>query len=161
MLIKSKGRVRLEWKLLDAVIHFIYRDCCIVLQKTDWTLFFNTVLQHLDYEDGSLKNVTITVENEIPYYSCKVQSRSSSASASASSLWKVSYTGGATGATMTETALSLSTYNMTVIVEDVNDSPVFDEPNKAVKLKENVKAGQWLAKFTAKDPDITSANTVK
>lgn len=116
---------------------------------------FNIVLQHLDYEDGSLKNVTITVKNEIPYHSCKVQSRSTSG------LWKVTYTAGATGSTVTETALSLSTYHMTVIVEDVNDSPIFDEPKKAVKLKENVKAGKWLAKFIAKDPDITSANTVK
>lgn len=112
-------------------------------------------MQRLDYEESSVKNVTITVENEIPYYSCKVQSRSTSG------LWKVTYIGGATGATMTEAKLSLSTYRLAVIVEDVNDSPIFNEANKSVRFKENVKAGQWLTQFTAKDPDITSGNTVK
>ncbi|XP_026224555.1 cadherin-like protein 26 isoform X2 [Anabas testudineus] len=102
------------------------------------------VVKHLDYEQGHLKNLTVTVENEIPYYLCKVISRTNSR------LWEVTVTSG----TMSDKAPSLSTYHMTVIVEDVNEPPIFNQPNKKVQLKENIGAGYWLEKFTAKDPDV-------
>lgn len=81
-------------------------------------------------------------------------------SRSATGLWKVVTNSGTTisDATGTET-LRLSTVQVTVTVEDVNESPIFDKPNKKVKLGENVKAGQYLETFTARDPDVTSANT--
>ncbi|XP_044068451.1 cadherin-2 isoform X2 [Siniperca chuatsi] len=108
------------------------------------------VEKHLDYEDGPLKNVTISVENEIPYHTCKVVSRRTTG------LWEVvTMSGGATG---TET-LGLSTRRLTVTVEDVNEPPVFDKPNKQVTLGENVEPGQYLETFTARDPDVTSENT--
>ncbi|XP_070824608.1 cadherin-like protein 26 [Chaetodon trifascialis] len=107
----------------------------------------------LDYEESPLKNITITVENEIPYHSCKVVSRT------ASGLWKVVTTSGSTtDATGAET-LGQSTYQMTVTVEDVNEPPIFDKPNKQVSLGENVKAGQYLETFTARDGDTTNENT--
>ncbi|KAF1390274.1 hypothetical protein PFLUV_G00056370 [Perca fluviatilis] len=118
------------------------------------------VEKHLDYEDSPLKNVTISVENEIPSGVCKVVRRHTTG------LWEVvtidsATTGGATigGATGTETH-SLSTCLVTVIVENVNEPPIFDVPNKKVTLVENVKVGHYLVKFTARDPDITSANTL-
>ncbi|TDH10364.1 hypothetical protein EPR50_G00074270 [Perca flavescens] len=118
------------------------------------------VEKHLDYEDSPLKNVTISVENEIPSGVCKVVRRHTTG------LWQVvtidsATIGGATivGATVTETH-SLSTCLVTVIVENVNEPPIFDVPNKKVTLVENVKVGHYLVTFTARDPDVTSANTL-
>uniref|UniRef100_A0A8P4G384 Cadherin domain-containing protein n=1 Tax=Dicentrarchus labrax TaxID=13489 RepID=A0A8P4G384_DICLA len=108
----------------------------------------------LNYEDTPLKNLTISVENEIPYHSCKVVKRTSTG------LWVITdgvTIGSATGAT--GATLSLSIRQVTVTVVDVNDPPIFDKPNQHVKLSENVAPGQYLVTFTAKDPDIASANT--
>ncbi|XP_035511826.1 cadherin-2-like [Morone saxatilis] len=112
----------------------------------------------LNYEDSPLKNLTISVENEIPYHSCKVVKRESNKF----SLWEIVITGGATISSATGatgTTLSLSTRQVTVTVVDVNDPPIFDKPNQHVKLSENVTAGHYLVTFTAKDPDIASGNT--
>ncbi|KAK2851634.1 hypothetical protein Q5P01_007910 [Channa striata] len=118
------------------------------------------VQKHLNYEDGPLKNVSISVENEIPYHLCKVKERT------ATGLWTV-ITSSSTRTTETisstsgtEWATSLSTYNVAVIVEDVNEPPVFKEPNKAVTLVENMEVGHYLTTLQAKDPDVSSANTV-
>lgn len=99
--------------------------------------------------------MTISVENEIPFGICKVVRRHTTG------LWEVVTIGGATigGATGTETH-SLSTCLVTVIVENVNEPPIFDAPNKQVTLVENVKVGHYLVTFTARDPDVTSANTL-
>ncbi|XP_078026023.1 cadherin-like protein 26 isoform X1 [Epinephelus lanceolatus] len=105
------------------------------------------VKKHLNYEDSSLRTLTISVENEIPYQTCKVVSRSSS-------LWKVETIG---GETVTETT-RLSTRQVTVTVEDVNEAPIFKPPNKMVSVAENGDVGQYLWTSTAKDPDAT--NTV-
>ncbi|CAK6957487.1 cadherin-2-like [Scomber scombrus] len=108
----------------------------------------------LNYEDSPQKNVTVVVENDIPYYSCEVVSRSTT------SLWKVvtfsASTGGSSGTGETR---SLSIYHMTVTVEDVNEAPVFNKRNKQVTLVENVAVGQYMETFTARDPDVKSANT--
>ncbi|XP_053173964.1 cadherin-2-like [Scomber japonicus] len=107
----------------------------------------------LDYEDSPLKNVTVVVENDMPYFSCNVVSRSTTG------LWKVATFSASTGSSGTGETLSLSYYHMTVTVEDVNEGPVFDQSNKQVTLVENVAVGQYLETFTAKDPDVKSANT--
>ncbi|KAM3618600.1 uncharacterized protein V6R79_022190 [Siganus canaliculatus] len=113
------------------------------------------VQKHLDYENDPVKNITISVENVIPYHSCTVVSRSSSG------LWKV-VTGSGTPASVVTEAETVggSIIHVTVIVEDVNDSPIFDKSNTQVMLTENTDAGQHLATFTARDPDVNSANTV-
>lgn len=117
-------------------------------------LMFTVLLsQPLDYEDSPLKNVTISVENEIPYHTCEVVSRSTTG------LWKVVRTSGATIGGTTGFGKSSRTYRVTVTVEDVNDPPIFDKPNEKVTLGENTEAGQTLVTFTARDPDIASANT--
>ncbi|KAM8753733.1 cadherin-like protein 26 [Acanthopagrus schlegelii] len=122
------------------------------------------VEKSLDYEDGPLKNVTIIVENEIPYHLCKVVSRSSTG------LWKVVTTGAAgigagvvnagVAGGMTGTGISaLSVQLVTVAVDDVNEAPIFDKSHKEVTLGENVAAGRYLETFTARDPDVAGANT--
>ncbi|XP_054652797.1 cadherin-2A-like isoform X2 [Dunckerocampus dactyliophorus] len=113
--------------------------------KTNEGLLY--VEKPLDYEEASLKTMTITVENEIPYFSCSVVRRSTT------SLWTLKTHRG------TPTA-GQSTYGVDVIVEDVNEAPIFVEPNKQVALRENVAAGQYLATFTARDPDYSKANTL-
>lgn len=120
------------------------------------------ILQYLDYEVTTMKKLVIIVENDIPFQMCKVVSRSTT-----TELWKVTTVGasgasigGATGAAIGKEEHSLSHRLVTVNVDDVNDSPVFEVTNKQVTVKENVKTGHYLVAFTAKDPDINSANTV-
>ncbi|KAK1898706.1 Cadherin-2 [Dissostichus eleginoides] len=60
----------------------------------------------------------------------------------------------------TKETLTLSTTKVTVIVEDVNDPPIFDMTNKHVTVAENTKAGHYLATFAATDPDASSASTI-
>ncbi|KAI4824115.1 hypothetical protein KUCAC02_012658 [Chaenocephalus aceratus] len=101
----------------------------------------------LDYEESHEKHLNISVQNEAPYYSCKVERRSTTG------LWKVNTIGSNT--------LTLSTTKVTVIVEDVNDPPIFDMTNKHVTVAENTKAGLYLATFAATDPDPdSSASTI-
>ncbi|XP_063744559.1 B-cadherin-like isoform X2 [Eleginops maclovinus] len=103
----------------------------------------------LDYEDSHEKHLKISVQNEVPYFSCKVQKKYTAG------LWDVITIGGGTGK---ETA-HVSTTEVTVIVEDVNDPPIFDLAEKHVTVAENTKAGFYLATFTATDHDTSSANT--
>ncbi|KAM9350587.1 cadherin-like protein 26 isoform 2-T2 [Symphorus nematophorus] len=119
------------------------------------------VEKSLNYEDGPMKSMTISVENEIPYYTCKVVRRKHTG------LWEVTTTSGASitsvsvgggGETGTETS-GHTTHRVTVTVEDINEAPIFDKPNKQVTLGENIGPGQYLETFTARDPDVTSANT--
>lgn len=113
--------------------------------------------------------MTIIVENEIPYHLCKVESRSSTG------LWQVVTTGeagtvagvfsagvagGGVVGGMTGTGISaLSVQLVTVAVDDINEAPIFDKSHKKVTLGENVGAGRYLETFTARDPDVASANT--
>lgn len=104
--------------------------------------------------------MNVSVENEIPYSSCKVVSRSTTG------LWNVvTFSGVATGdsgvsfASGSSSTQDLSNYCVTITVEDINESPVFDKPNKQVTLSENVAAGEYLETFTARDPDVRSVNT--
>ncbi|KAM3871780.1 cadherin-like protein 26 [Diretmus argenteus] len=94
------------------------------------------VEKHLDYEVDSLKNLSVSVENEAPYYSCKVRGRPT--------------TGRESG---------LSTRHVTVSVDDINDPPFFPTAVKAVTVVENVAVGYYLETFTAIDLDRTQANT--
>ncbi|KAG7228149.1 hypothetical protein INR49_013432 [Caranx melampygus] len=152
------------------------------------------VTKPLDYEEFPKWNLTITLENEVAYYSCKVESKSSSGpwkvttitAASAASAFSgaasvgISFeaastggsaiggstasggTGGAassTGWSMRGQTMGFSSYNVIVDVEDVNEAPVFDEPNKVAPLFENTASGQYLVTFTASDPDILTPTT--
>ncbi|KAF3860677.1 hypothetical protein F7725_000932 [Dissostichus mawsoni] len=109
----------------------------------------------LDYEESHEKHLNISVQNETPYYSCKVERRGTTG------LWKVDTIGSsAIGGLIGPETLTLSTTKVTVIVEDVNDPPIFDMTNKHVTVAENTKAGHYLATFAATDPDASSASTI-
>ncbi|KAL0159144.1 hypothetical protein M9458_047220, partial [Cirrhinus mrigala] len=90
-----------------------------------------------DYEEQTHHNLSISVQNEIPYFSCKIKKK-------------------------VENAIVLyKTIPVTIYVEDVNDPPVFIPPVKHVWEKENIAVGTSLTTFTAKDTDGIHANTFK
>ncbi|XP_029995890.1 cadherin-13-like isoform X2 [Sphaeramia orbicularis] len=108
------------------------------------------VIEPLDYEQGSVRNVTVSVDNDIPYYSCKVLRRTTTG------LWNVHTVGGSSVWTPHEA----SSINVTVTVEDVNEPPVFEKDYKKVIVAENVDTGKYLETFTATDNDFGSKNKV-
>ncbi|KAF7667189.1 hypothetical protein LDENG_00073600 [Lucifuga dentata] len=105
--------------------------------------------EHLDYEEDSMKNLTISAENEIPYYSCKVQKRNISG---VSDVVKIE------GEPGMGQVSPLFTRHVMVMVEDVNEPPIFTHSVKDVVVMENVAVGHYLETFTARDLDTTSAN---
>uniref|UniRef100_A0A3Q1K209 Cadherin domain-containing protein n=1 Tax=Anabas testudineus TaxID=64144 RepID=A0A3Q1K209_ANATE len=86
-----------------------------------------TVVKPLDFEEGAQRELSISVENEVPYFSCKVKERTSSGQG--------------------------PSVKIIVEVEDVNDPPVFAVTVKEAVLKENSPIGTWVEKVTAVDPD--------
>ena len=99
-------------------------------------------MQPLDFEEAAQRQVSITVENEIPYFSCKVKDRTTSG------LWKVD--------TSTSDGQSHN-FKVLIEVEDINDPPVFNMMVKEAMLEENVPPGTWVEKVTAVDPDSSHA----
>ncbi|XP_029361392.1 B-cadherin-like [Echeneis naucrates] len=113
------------------------------------------VNKSLDYEETAMWNITVAVENEIPYFLCKVESRRTTG------LWEVSTLGASpiSGTTVTGLGVRPSTYQVIVVVQNVNEAPIFDKVNQEVMLYENVESVQELATFTARDPDSSSKDT--
>ncbi|XP_053171459.1 cadherin-like protein 26 [Scomber japonicus] len=106
-----------------------------------------TVIKPLDFEEGTERQLSITVENEAPYFSCKVKERMSTG------LWKVeNIKGDDPGADQPQSV------KVIIEVEDVNDPPVFDMTVKDAILEENGPLGTWVEKVTAVDPDASHAN---
>ncbi|XP_074536672.1 cadherin-like protein 26 [Halichoeres trimaculatus] len=105
-----------------------------------------TVAKHLNYEDSSTMNLTISVENEAQFYQCKVKTRTSSG------LWDVVING---------KEKSSPPFGVTVVVEDVNEAPIFLKSNKQVRVKENKPAGFYLETFTAEDHDGVTGNVIQ
>ncbi|KAL3059134.1 hypothetical protein OYC64_011128 [Pagothenia borchgrevinki] len=102
-----------------------------------------TVVKPLDFEKEALRELTISVENEAPYFSCKVKERPPSG------LWKVETSKG--------DVPPPDTVKVSIEVEDVNDPPVFSVSVKEVVLEENAPIGTWVEKVTAVDPDSSHA----
>ncbi|KAF3855889.1 hypothetical protein F7725_016612 [Dissostichus mawsoni] len=102
-----------------------------------------TVVKPLDFEEEALRELTISVENEAPYFSCKVKERPPSG------LWKVETSKG--------DVPPPDTVKVSIEVEDVNDPPVFSVSVKEVVLEENAPIGTWVEKVTAVDPDSSHA----
>lgn len=118
------------------------------------------VNKELDYENESLKNIVITVENEIPYFTCKVMARNINGlwkikTDPSSSLFSQASVGNGTGG-----GGSLSRYQLTVVVEDVNEPPVFD-PVQPVSVSENVEVGHYMGTFVARDPDVSNTPIIR
>ncbi|XP_037539769.1 cadherin-like protein 26 [Nematolebias whitei] len=118
------------------------------------------VEKQLDFEDGPVKNITITVENEIPYFTCKVKNRNSAGLWTIETSNEITFSGAgkrSEGAGKEDT----SSYNVIIKVEDVNEPPVFNPSKKRVSVPENNEVGQYLETFSATDPDVSSANKIK
>ncbi|XP_078144473.1 cadherin-like protein 26 [Centroberyx gerrardi] len=105
--------------------------------------------KYLDYETDSLKNLTVRVENEGPYYSCKLLGRPTAG------LWNVDTISSESG---TGLVPPLPTRHVTVSVDDVNDPPIFTYAVKDVTVEENTAVGHYLETFTAIDLDGAHAN---
>lgn len=84
--------------------------------------------------------LSISVENEVPYFSCKVLEKTSPG------LWEI-----ASGSSSAEA--SLRSVQVVVAVEDVNDPPEFSRAVKDVALEENSPVGTWVDRVTAVDHD--------
>ncbi|XP_008291658.1 cadherin-like protein 26 [Stegastes partitus] len=104
-----------------------------------------TVVKALDFEAGAQRELSISVENEAPYFSCKVKDKPSSG------LWTVETTKGDDGAVQPHSV------KVTIEVEDANDPPVFSVAVKEAVLEENAAVGTWVEKVTAVDPDSSHA----
>lgn len=85
--------------------------------------------------------LSITVENEVPHFSCKVLEKSSRG------LWKI-----ASGRSSAEG--SMRSVQVVIAVEDVNDPPEFSFAVKDVVLEENLAIGTLVERVTAVDPDF-------
>lgn len=94
----------------------------------------------MNYEERSNLNLTVSVENEDLFFYCRVKECLSEG------LWDIESFKGKSSFT----AVSLP---MTVIVEDVNEPPLFMETIKHVYVMENVKIGHNLWTFRAVDQD--------
>lgn len=100
------------------------------------------------------------MENEIPYFTCKVMARNITGlwkikTDPASSLFSGPSVGNGTGGGGT-----LSRYQLTVIVEDVNEPPVFDRL-QPVSVSETVEVGHYLGTMVARDPDVRNTPVVR
>ncbi|XP_070708486.1 cadherin-like protein 26 [Pempheris klunzingeri] len=97
-----------------------------------------TVVKPLDFEEGAHRELSISVENEAPYFSCKVEEKTSSG------LWKVN---------TTEGVAQRPSVKLIIEIEDANDPPLFSVMVKEVMLEENTAVGTSVTSVTAVDPD--------
>ncbi|XP_023181434.1 cadherin-like protein 26 [Xiphophorus maculatus] len=106
-----------------------------------------TVVKPLDFENGAMRELKISVENEAPYFSCKVKRRPSAG------LWDVDFTEEQIGGKN----IQHNTTTVVIEVEDVNDPPNFVVTVKEATLKEDAPIGTWLETVTAVDRDATAS----
>lgn len=88
--------------------------------------------------------LSISVENEVPYFSCKVLEKTPRG------LWKIA--GGRSSAEGSPRSVQV-----VVAVEDVNDPPEFTWAVKDTALMENSPIGTLVETVTAVDPDSNHA----
>ncbi|XP_063071878.1 cadherin-13 [Engraulis encrasicolus] len=106
-----------------------------------------TLIQPLDFEDGAERIISVSVENEEAYFSCKVKEKTKQG------LWTVVTTKDV------ETMTSTIQQQFTVTVEDANDPPVFIVSVKDAVVTENESPGRVIEQFSAVDNDVTFTNT--
>ncbi|XP_072239325.1 cadherin-like protein 26 [Leuresthes tenuis] len=104
-----------------------------------------TVVKPLDFEDGAQRELSISVENEMPYFSCKVKEKTSSG------LWEVDTRKGHDPGGVGQP----HSISVIIEVEDTNDPPEFRVIVKEVMLEENAPVGTWVEKVVAQDPDFS------
>lgn len=108
----------------------------------------------MDYEEQKYQNLSISVQNEAPYFLCKISKKNSTPDAK----WELE--------TFYETPVTrdpklYKTIPVSINVEDVNDPPVFIPPEKSVVVSENLDVGTHLTTVTAKDMDGGHENAFK
>ncbi|KAM9859965.1 cadherin-like protein 26 [Aulostomus maculatus] len=103
-----------------------------------------TVVKPFNFEEGAQQELSISVENEVPYFSCTVTERTSSG------LWKVD--------TIKVDDIGHSqTVKVIIEVEDINDPPTFTVAVKEAMIEENTHIGTWIEQIIAVDPDSSRA----
>nr|XP_023646317.1 cadherin-like protein 26 isoform X2 [Paramormyrops kingsleyae] len=105
-----------------------------------------SVVLALDFEEGSVRNLSISVENETPYFSCVVKEQPPRGP------WKVDYFDSSSGQ---GGVVRSPMEKISVSVEDVNDPPEFVCPLGDVTVEENTEIGHLLETFIAVDKDKT------
>ncbi|XP_051517921.1 cadherin-like protein 26 isoform X2 [Myxocyprinus asiaticus] len=110
-----------------------------------------TVVKPMDYEEQSYQNLTISVQNEAPYFYCKVKKHVPN------TMWELENIKNPG----TSFPNLYKTIQVSINVEDVNDPPVFIPPLIEVVVMENIKVGTFITTFTAKDMDGSHINTFK
>lgn len=100
----------------------------------------------MDYEEQTSRSVSVSVENEVPYFYCKVKNRTPAPQG----LWDVETF--AEGSNTNKDKLS-KPYPVTIAIEDINDPPEFVPPVKEILIMENTKVGTLLDTLKAIDPD--------
>ncbi|XP_036447382.1 cadherin-like protein 26 [Colossoma macropomum] len=108
-----------------------------------------TVIKAMDYEEQTSRNVSISVANEVPYFSCEITGRP------AKRLWDVKTFNEEPGKSLPDFP---KLYPVTIAVEDVNDPPEFVPPVRKVGIMENTEPRTYLCTLEAKDPDKTFAS---
>lgn len=119
-----------------------------VLPKRFFFFFscFTTVnTQAMDHEEQTTRKMLVSVENELPYFLCKVKTRTPL------HLWDVE--------SNTSVPVLVKPFPVTITVDDVNDPPEFVPPVKIRLITENAKIGTLLETFTVIDPDKTHGNS--
>ncbi|XP_049318836.1 cadherin-like protein 26 [Astyanax mexicanus] len=111
-----------------------------------------TVIKAMDYEEQSSMNISVSVENLVPYFSCEVTARPNQR------LWEVKTVTGGPDVKLPNYPVL---YPITIAVEDVNDPPEFVPPVRKEGIMENTKAGTSLCTLKAIDPDKNFANTFR
>ncbi|KAI1892809.1 hypothetical protein AGOR_G00137340 [Albula goreensis] len=107
-----------------------------------------TVEKPLDFEEGVERNLSISLENEELYFSCKVKRKTKTGS------WEVDRIEGKGGADVPPYLTRI----FSIVVEDINDPPSFKHAIKDAMVMEDVPVGHSLEQFTAVDLDIHHAN---
>ncbi|XP_058859542.1 cadherin-like protein 26 isoform X1 [Acipenser ruthenus] len=133
------------WKAKYTIVSGNENNSYKILTDPDTNDGVLTLVKPLDFEDGYLRELSVQVENETPFFSCSVKR------VVADDLWEVDYSDPEAGST----GIGFKPKNLTVIVnvEDINDAPDFVPPIKVVYLEENDKIGKELQTFTAIDKD--------
>ncbi|XP_018093713.1 cadherin-like protein 26 isoform X2 [Xenopus laevis] len=109
-----------------------------------------TVIKALDYEKTSQNNLSITVANLEPLFSCKVVERT------LAGLWVVD------AAKNIKTRTLTPMKGVSVKVKDTNDPPQFISEKIAYNIVEHsLKPGSPVGTIQAKDLDIVSPNKIK
>lgn len=100
----------------------------------------------MDFEEAAQRELSVSLENQMAYFSCKVTERTSAG------LWKVDISEG----NDTDEGRPRSV-KVIIEVEDCNDPPSFTTTVKEAMLEENSPVGTWVERVTAIDPDSSHA----